>query len=56
MLETDQTPRPIAPALPVDGMAAGGDTFRATIGREVFRGMVIWEIPAKRSSADDDAA
>jgi hypothetical protein len=34
---------------PVDGMAAGLDTFRATIGPEAFRGMVIWEIPAKRS-------
>ena len=45
MLETDQTPRPIAPP-PVDSMAAGGDTFRATIGPEAFRGMVIWEIPA----------
>ena len=46
MLETDQTPRPIAPGPPpVDGMAAGGDSFRATIGREAFRGMVIWEIP-----------
>jgi hypothetical protein len=32
-------------------MAAGGDTFRATTGREAFRGMVIWEIPVKSVEA-----
>ena len=48
MLKTDQTPRPIARGPPlVDGMAAGWNTFRATVGPEAFRGMVIWEIPVK---------
>ena len=37
---------------PVDGMAAGVDTFRTTIGREAFRGMFIWEIPGMPSDGE----
>jgi len=50
-----RTKRPVQshPTPPVDGMAAGGDTFSATIGREAFRGMVIWEIPVRRNRLGD---
>jgi hypothetical protein len=35
-------------------MAAGGDIFSATIGREAFRGIVIWEIPVDPSPRPDE--
>jgi hypothetical protein len=52
MLETGKTPRSIALGPPVDGMTAARDAFRATIGPEAFRGMVIWEIPFKAGLAE----